>query len=204
MIGSGEQWRDSAIQIHVSVLPQTSLPSRLAHNMQQRSMCCSAGLSWLAILNIAVCPWPSPKSLTVPAGPFCPHKLIRGILIQTQAVGSTRLSLPIQQLLHQEEVGKPWGLGTPWAAAFQAPTPAGRAEGMTLLDGWRFEHNWDFTSFKYPLLFYLYLNIFLKLWWNIQNMKSTTLPPLKGTVQWHEAHSRRGTASSPSISWSVP
>lgn len=55
--------------------------------------------------------------------------------VPSACVGSTRLSLPIRQLLHQEEVGKPWGLGTPRAAAFQAPTPAGRAEGMTLLDG---------------------------------------------------------------------
>ena len=172
--------------------------------MEQSSMCCS-GLCRSCILNIAVCPWPSPKSLTVPAGPFCPHKLIRGILIQTRAVGSTRLSLSIRQLHRQEEAENPQGLGTPQAAAFQAPMPAGQAEGMTLLDSWRFQHNWDFTSFKYPLLFYLYLNVFLiHLWWNICNMKSTPLPTLKGTVQWHEAHSRKGTASSPFISRSVP
>ena len=30
---SGEQWRDSAILIHVSVLPETPLPSRLAHHV---------------------------------------------------------------------------------------------------------------------------------------------------------------------------
>ena len=32
---SGEQWRDSAIFIHVSILPQTPLPSRLPHNIEQ-------------------------------------------------------------------------------------------------------------------------------------------------------------------------
>ena len=30
---SGEEWRDSAILIHVSVLPETPLPSRLAHHV---------------------------------------------------------------------------------------------------------------------------------------------------------------------------
>ena len=32
VIVSGEQWRDSAISIHVSIFPQTPLPSRLPHN----------------------------------------------------------------------------------------------------------------------------------------------------------------------------
>ena len=38
---SDEQWRDSAIHIHVSILPQIPLPSRLPHN--QSSMCYAVG-----------------------------------------------------------------------------------------------------------------------------------------------------------------
>ena len=37
VVVSGEQQRDSAIHIHVSVLPQTPLPSRLLHNTEQSS-----------------------------------------------------------------------------------------------------------------------------------------------------------------------
>ena len=32
---SGEEWRDSAIHIHVSILPKPPLPSELAHNIEQ-------------------------------------------------------------------------------------------------------------------------------------------------------------------------
>ena len=59
VIVSGEQWRDSAIHIHVSILPQTPLPSRLPHNVvEQSSMCYTVGPCWLSILNMAgwTCP----------------------------------------------------------------------------------------------------------------------------------------------------
>ena len=59
----GEQQRDSAIYMHVSILLQTPLPSRLPHNIDQSSICYTAGHCWLSILNIAVCRCPS---LTVP------------------------------------------------------------------------------------------------------------------------------------------
>ena len=39
VIVSGGQWRESAIHIHVSILPQTPLPSRLPHNIEQSSLC---------------------------------------------------------------------------------------------------------------------------------------------------------------------
>ena len=39
VIVSGQQCRDSAIHIHVSILPQTPLQSRLPHNIEQSSMC---------------------------------------------------------------------------------------------------------------------------------------------------------------------
>ena len=36
--------------IYVSLLPQTSLPSRLLHNSEQSSMCYTVGPCWLSIL----------------------------------------------------------------------------------------------------------------------------------------------------------
>ena len=50
-----EQQRDSIIHMHVSVLPQTPLPSRLAYNIEQSSMCYTVGPCWLSFLNTAVC-----------------------------------------------------------------------------------------------------------------------------------------------------
>ena len=55
MIVSGEQWRDSAMHIYVSILPQTLLPYRLLHNSEQSSLCCTIGPCWLPIVNIAEC-----------------------------------------------------------------------------------------------------------------------------------------------------
>ena len=51
VIVSGEQRRDSTIHIHVSILPQTPLPSRLPHNTEQSSMCYTVSPCWLSILN---------------------------------------------------------------------------------------------------------------------------------------------------------
>ena len=51
---SGEQQRDSAIYIHVSILPQIPLPSRLPHNTEQSSLGCTLGPCCLSILNIVV------------------------------------------------------------------------------------------------------------------------------------------------------
>ena len=39
VIVSGEQRRDSAIHIPVSILPHTPLPSRLPHKTEQSSLC---------------------------------------------------------------------------------------------------------------------------------------------------------------------
>ena len=52
---SGEQQRDSAIHIHVSILPQTPLPSGLPRNTEQSSLCGTVGPCRLFILNTAVC-----------------------------------------------------------------------------------------------------------------------------------------------------
>ena len=51
---SGAQQRDSVIRMHVSILPQTPLPSRLPHNIEQSSLCYTVGPCWLSFLNIAV------------------------------------------------------------------------------------------------------------------------------------------------------
>ena len=43
----GGQQSDSAIHIHVSILPQTSLPSRLPHNIKESFVCYTLGPGWL-------------------------------------------------------------------------------------------------------------------------------------------------------------
>ena len=63
VIVSGEHQRDSAICIHVSILPSTPLLSRLPHNIEQSSLCYTVDPCWLSILNIAV--WTCPNSLTI-------------------------------------------------------------------------------------------------------------------------------------------
>ena len=52
---SGEQWMDSAMHTHGSILPQTPLPPRLPHNIKQTSLHYIAWYCWLSILNTAVC-----------------------------------------------------------------------------------------------------------------------------------------------------
>ena len=47
VIVSGGQLSNSAIHIHVSILPQTPLPSRLPHDIEQNFLCCILGLRWL-------------------------------------------------------------------------------------------------------------------------------------------------------------
>ena len=46
VIVSGEEQKGSAIHIYVSVLPQTPLPSRLPHNIEQSSMCYTINSCW--------------------------------------------------------------------------------------------------------------------------------------------------------------
>ena len=55
----GEWWRNAAIPIHVSILPQTSLPSRLPQIIEQSFMCYAVWPCGLSILKIAVCLCPS-------------------------------------------------------------------------------------------------------------------------------------------------
>ena len=59
VIVSSEQQKESAIHIHVSIVPQNLFPSRLPHIIEQGFMCYIVGPCWLSILNTAVCTCPS-------------------------------------------------------------------------------------------------------------------------------------------------
>ena len=54
VIVSGEQRRDSAMHIRVSILPQTSLPSRLPYNIEQSSLCYTVGGEGILVYYILV------------------------------------------------------------------------------------------------------------------------------------------------------
>ena len=51
---SGGQQRDSAMHIHVPILPDTPLPIRLPHHIEQNFLCYTVGPCWLSILSTAV------------------------------------------------------------------------------------------------------------------------------------------------------
>ena len=53
IVSGGQQW-DSAIRIHVSILPKTPLPSRLPHNTEQSSLSYIVGGCWFPIVNSIV------------------------------------------------------------------------------------------------------------------------------------------------------
>ena len=57
VIVSRGQQRDSAAQIHVSILPQTPLPSKLPYNAEQTSLCCTVGPCLSSILNTVWTSW---------------------------------------------------------------------------------------------------------------------------------------------------
>ena len=59
VIISGEQQKDSTRHIHIFILPQTPLPSRLPSSIKQSSLCYVVGSRWLSVLNIAVGTWPA-------------------------------------------------------------------------------------------------------------------------------------------------
>ena len=71
---SGEQWGDWAMHTHISILPQTHLPSRLLNNIEQSSLC-SISRTLLAPVNHfqsgKYClPWLSVLSC-ITYSPFC-------------------------------------------------------------------------------------------------------------------------------------
>ena len=55
VVVSGERQRDSAIHIHVSILPETLLPSCWYTTLSRILCAYRVGLCWLSILHIAVC-----------------------------------------------------------------------------------------------------------------------------------------------------
>ena len=57
-MGSQRVGHDWATELNW-ILPQIPLLSRLAHKIEQSSMCYTVSFCWLSILNIAVCTWPS-------------------------------------------------------------------------------------------------------------------------------------------------
>ena len=52
MIVSGVQQSDSVIHVHISILFQILFPFSLLHNIEQSSLCYTAGPCWLSILFI--------------------------------------------------------------------------------------------------------------------------------------------------------
>ena len=54
VIISGEEQSDSTIRIHVSILLQTPLPSRLPYSIEQSSLWYTGSPCWLSISNTAV------------------------------------------------------------------------------------------------------------------------------------------------------
>ena len=85
MIVTGEQRRHLVVHIHVPTLLQTSLPSRLPHNIEQSSLCYPEGSCWLFILNIAV--WTcyhKPRSTNFSEKVQLPHYLPEETLVLFQ------------------------------------------------------------------------------------------------------------------------
>ena len=87
VIVSGGQWRDSAIPIHVSILPKSPFLSRLPHNTEQSSLSCTVGPCWLSILN-TVCTCPS----QTPNYPFLPTTIIQILFKWAKCLGSEKVS----------------------------------------------------------------------------------------------------------------
>ena len=71
---SGEQQGDSAINIHVSILPQTPLPSRLPHSIEQSSMCLYSRSLLIVHLKYNNVYLSIPNSLTIPSPDPSPQK----------------------------------------------------------------------------------------------------------------------------------
>ena len=104
MIVSGELQRDSVIHKHVSVLPQTPLPSRLPHNIEQSSMSYIVGPCWLSILKIAVC---TCVDATLPNYPFPSSFSLEGCVLCAYSFRCFRL------------------FATPWTTTHQTPLSMG-------------------------------------------------------------------------------
>ena len=77
MIVSGEQQRDSAIHIHVSILFQTPLLSRLPHNTEQSSLCYGRSLLIIHFKYSSV-------YMSIPNSPMIPSPILIPAIINSQ------------------------------------------------------------------------------------------------------------------------
>ena len=66
VIISGGQQRDSAIRIHVSIVPQTPFSSRLPHNIEQSSLCLYSKIFLVIHFKLSSVYMSIPNSLTIP------------------------------------------------------------------------------------------------------------------------------------------
>ena len=84
VIVPGGQQRDSAMHIHVFIVPQTSLPSRLLHNTEWSFLCyLSLGPCCLSILNITEhTHWTQTPQLTLPHVEFTFNLLLATQLVK--------------------------------------------------------------------------------------------------------------------------
>ena len=71
VIVSGEQQRVSAIHIHIYILLQTPLPSRLPNNIEQSSLCLYSRSLLVIHFRYSSMYTATPNSLTLPSP--CPH-----------------------------------------------------------------------------------------------------------------------------------
>ena len=69
VIVSGGQQKDSAIQIHVTILLQTLLPTSLPHNIEQSSMCYTVGPSGLSHFKYSSVNMSIPNSVLISIPP---------------------------------------------------------------------------------------------------------------------------------------
>ena len=95
MIDSGGQQRDLAIHIHVSIVPQTPLPSRLPDNIEQSSMCYIVGFYWLSSFNYSSVYMYIPNSLIL----FSIRvQLMNNVLVPGIQKGDLVIQIPVPNL----------------------------------------------------------------------------------------------------------
>ena len=155
---SGEEWRDSATQTHVSILPQTLLLSRLSHNTRQSSLHSTVGSCRLPILNTAVCVCPSQTPwLSHPPHLFLQKTHVHSQVCESLSVLYVKLwGTQMKVCLQSGRPGfDPWVRKTPWRRQWQ-PTPVflpGKSHGPRSLAGYspwgrRVGHDWAISLWR--------------------------------------------------------
>ena len=103
VIVSGGRCRDSAIHIHVSLLPQTPLPSRLPHRMEQSFLCSVVGPCWLPILFFEIT--------------YVLFLVVLSLRCQARAFSSCGI---VRVTLHCSAQASPWGGFSCWVTSSRA------------------------------------------------------------------------------------